>query len=269
MDLYGFMILPNISKEQKKEIDSKVKLFIGIPHNFDEMKNEFRVCMDRMKAFIGGQWHLNSQGYDSYVNDNGWVIHYEPAYQIEIARNNICNLALDNGFTHVLMIDSDMMFNFDLPYKLLLHDKDCVAPLMKVRYPDENMFFRYAHFSLVDGKSKPCLFTEAFKGLTEDPTYYSGTGCILLKTEILNKIKYPYFHTEIIYFSKTEVSTTGEDCYFGMQLVKNGITTCIDTDIIIGHLAVFPVPFEMYYLNSTGLNLNYRKEELINASNKT
>jgi len=260
------MIIPNITKDQKKEIDSKVKLFIGIPHNFDEMKNEFRVCMDRMKAFIGGQWRLNSQGWDSYVNDNGWVIHYELEQPIELARNNICNLALDNGFTHVLMIDSDMKFEFDLPYRLLLHDKDCVAPLMKVRYPDENMFFRYANFNLVDGKSVPCYWTQAFKGLIEEPNAFSGTGCILFKTSILSKIDFPYFHFDIKYIDRYARSTVGEDAYFGIKLINAGITTCIDTNIIIGHLAVFPIPFEIFYQNSTALNLKNRKGELINDS---
>jgi len=255
------MNIEPITKEQKKHIDENVRLFIGIPHNHDEMKNDFRRSLERMKSYIGGKWYLNHQGIDSYVNDNGWVIHFEQEFPIEIARNNICNLAKDNGFTHIMMIDSDMKFDFDLPYRLLLHNVDCVAPLMKVRYPDENQFFRYAHFHYQDNNVYPVFYTDAFKGLISEKDIFSGTGCILFKTEILDKIKFPYFKFVIEYLDKYNKIMIGEDAYFGIQLVKNNIITHIDTNIILGHLAVFPIPFEIFYQNSTALKLNYRREQ--------
>ncbi|GEM_PF-5917518 len=255
------MKIEPITKEQKLNIEKNVRLFIGIPHNKDLMMDEFRICLDKMKSYIGGKWYLNHQGIDSYVNDNGWVIHYEKEFPIEIARNNICNLALDNGFTHVMMLDSDMKFDFDLPYRLLLHNVDCVAPLMKVRYPDENQFFRYAHFHYQDNNVYPVFYTDAFKGLISEKDIFSGTGCILFKTEILEKLQFPYFKFVIEYFDKQNKLVIGEDAYFGIQLVKNNIITHIDTNIILGHLAVFPIPFEIFYQNSTALKLNYRREQ--------
>lgn len=244
-----------MTKEQKKDIESKVKLFIGIPHNHDEMKNEFRICIDRMKSFIGGEWYVNHQGLDSYVNSFGWAIHYETEFPISVARNNIATVAKENGFTHVLMLDSDMKFDFDLPYKLLLHDKECIAPLMKIRYADENKFFNYAHFYYEDNKVNMCRITLPFNGIVEDKRIFSGTGCLLFKTSILDKIEFPYFNFVIKYFDEHAKKVIGEDAYFGIQLVKNGVTTCIDTDIIVGHLATIPIPYEAYYMNSTGLQL--------------
>ena len=107
---------------------------------------------------------------------------------------------------------------------------------------------------------------------TIDSLLASALDCeiIYIKAGYANQQEYDAIYSDILNSGAKLVTMSLTDAHVSpensLKLINAGITTCIDTNIIIGHLAVFPIPFEIFYQNSTALNLKNRKGELINDS---
>jgi hypothetical protein len=244
-----------IPKEVKAQIDTKFKLLIGIPHNRDYMDNNFRRSIDYLKCYIGGEWFIDMGTWDTYINKrNGWVIHYEAEFPYEIARNKICEYGVKYGFTHIMMIDSDMTFNFDMPYRLLLHEKPIVYPVFYMRSPIDGQFYP-AIFKKDGEKLYRYKAIDLYNGLFEDE-FLVGAGCMLFETSFLKKLKYPYFKFQIDYNgNERSYQCLGEDLYFTSQILNAGEKICIDTDVVLGHDALLAVPYELNYKPSVNIQL--------------
>lgn len=129
-------------------------------------------------------------------------------------RDVIVRQALEEGCSHLLFVDSDVMFPHDAINKLIAHDVDIVGARYNKRIlPIE---------STVKGE---------FKELTEVP--FVPTGFLLINMEVFKKIGKPYF--------SFEDGAESEDVYFCDKAIKNGFKVYCDPTIEIGHLgtAVF------------------------------
>lgn len=106
---------------------------------------------------------------------------------IDHARNNLVTETLKTPeYTHLLFVDDDHVFKPDAALRLLDRDVDIVGALAFKRRPEY----------------EPCVFCKK-----EDGKYYPiypqifqevdvvGTGMMLIKKEVLQKLKFPYFET--------------------------------------------------------------------------
>lgn len=146
-------------------------------------------------------------------------------------RNNLVKMALELQADYVLWLDSDMVFPSSTLTRLLSHKKDIIGcnymrrslPLKTVTYTD-----------IRNWDSWVPLDTE--QDLIEvDGT---GMGCLLMKTEVFNRIEKPYFK-----FTYQTVSDDylGEDFNLIQDLKKLDYKVYIDSVLSreIKHLGTF------------------------------
>lgn len=141
---------------------------------------------------------------------------------IDMARNAVCQSALESNADYVLFIDDDMVFNPDLLLRLLDHDKDVVSAWCYQRgEPHDPVCFEWVK----DSNGYVPMRNAANTGLRKVDAV--GFGAVLIKTSVLKGMKKPWFKFERF----------GEDIGFCDEARKAGFEVYCDTDLEIGHLA--------------------------------
>lgn len=154
-----------------------------------------------------------------YVNQRGSIL---PASRESSARQALAR----SGVTHLLWLDSDMVFPDDIIHRLWSHNLDvvganCPRKILPVVPTCEKM----------DGSTM--WTTEKSTGLEE--TRRIGFGVLLHKIDVLQKIPEPWF--PFTYDHKVR-GYDGEDTNFCRALQKAGIRMWVDHDVSkeIGHV---------------------------------
>lgn len=139
-------------------------------------------------------------------------------------------------YTHLMWIDSDILFTPADFQVLLNHDKDIVSGLYRmtgvnafatVQEWDEEYFKQNGSFKFLtpeDIKDK--------KGLME--VAYTGFGFILVKKGVFESMTYPWFKP-IEKRIGNMVDFTMEDTSFCLRAKENGFKIHIDPQIVVGH----------------------------------
>ena len=185
-----------------------MKITIAIPSNRGINPSTFQ-CILELIANSGDKYDLQ-------------LICPEHGYTIAENRNYIGFKALNNKSDWLLMIDDDMTFEPDLLDRLIANNKDIcgVAYHPRCETGDITKELDETHKdNLKDDKLFECKAT--------------GTGIMLIRTEILNKIKKPWFQFD--YF-ETGQCKRGEDWYFCEEAKKFDVKTFVDPTIEVGHL---------------------------------
>ena len=151
-------------------------------------------------------------------------------------RNMVVDMALEAKDTHIVFIDSDMIFPPKSVEKLLSHDKDIVGvnyhqrqikPISTVKMigPD-------GRYICGTEKDLPDVLFEA-GGV--------GTGFCLINTNVFKKMEYPYFRADYLpdEFNKGQLEFNTEDIYFCKEARKLGFHVWCDPTIIVQHLGDF------------------------------
>ncbi|MCP5463843.1 MAG: hypothetical protein H7A33_02345 [Deltaproteobacteria bacterium] len=149
---------------------------------------------------------------------------------VDAARNEIVKMMLDHpaGFTHLFFIDDDMTFPQNTLQRLIEMDVPVASSLCFSRVPP----FRACVFEREDQGKKGFWKRVDFKNegskMEVDGT---GTGCMLIKREVLEQIQAPHFAIEW-----DNGNQRGEDLYFMEKLYQAGIPVTLDTTLKIGHM---------------------------------
>jgi len=149
---------------------------------------------------------------------------------VAYARQQMANLAINQGFDYLWMIDDDMIVPPDLFEKLVRHDKDVIAPLAFMRF--------YPH--------KPVIYNvvEGYDTVTKQHYYQNyvvdrypknklvecdavGFGSVLIKVNILEKLEKPWFMV---------MTGAGEDIHFCHRAKRAGFKIFMDTSVKLAHL---------------------------------
>jgi len=198
-----------------KQTWSQARVLIGLPNSgsFEDMTGE-----SPFKSFMKMAMYIASN-----IESSKWEIRTLPRAVTHEARNALAKMAVAEGFTHLMMIDSDHTFDKDIVHKLLLYKKDIVGVRAYRRDAP--------HYPCIFVKDKKIEETEAMTfvdacdmGLMVTDTV--GFGAVLINVEVLKKMTYPYF-----YFTKS-----GEDFNFCRDARKLGYKVHVDTDLEIGHV---------------------------------
>lgn len=213
-------------------MNSPQRLGIGIPLTDDKVHSVFLDSYVRMEK-------------PSYV----YLRPQFPGMTIESVRNSIVEQALQSGCTHLIMMDTDQIFDPDTITKLLSHDLPVCGAKTHRRYPPfDSLMYRGEHgkYELVPDEE-----IEA-GGLVEVSA--TGTGCIMYKTEVFLKIDAPWFEFSI----GKDGNPIGEDIGFCIKLKEAGYKIFVDTSIHIGHVGSLSVDWNTYKL--------FKKLEQLNGS---
>lgn len=155
------------------------------------------------------------------------------------ARERLAEGALADGCDYLFMVDDDMLCPPDLFYKLAAHDKDIVAALAFTRNPDHRPVI-YETVEGYDPVSTNYGFTRFVNNYPRNTLVECdavGFGAVLIKTEVLKKVRQPWFFT---------MERTGEDITFCIKAKKVGFRVWMDTSIKLGHLSSPAIITEEY-----------------------
>lgn len=147
------------------------------------------------------------------------------------ARNSLVQQALDDGCSHLLMLDTDQVYPADTLTRLLTHNVDICGVRVHRRWmPFDPIFLRGEI-----GKYESVSDDEMYSGdlIQVDAT---GTGCLLFNMDVFLHVQPPWFE-----FSVHEGKPVGEDINFCSKARAAGINIHVDTSIAVGHLATVQI----------------------------
>lgn len=203
-----------------------MKLLIAIP-TYDYMHFQFVECLTKLIR------KLDEEGLDYEVVYQGGTLVY-------VGRDKLARKAIDEGFTHMLWLDSDMIFTEELLDNLMFSGKPFVTGIAHGRRPP--------HMS--------CLFHEVYPRADrwEGHDYPVGTfkvggcgfACVLIKTDIVKAV---FDKHGTAFFPMREL---GEDLAFCKRARDLGYEIWAEPSVWlghIGHITVYP-EYEEVYQNS-------------------
>ena len=208
-----------------------MKLLIAVP-TYDYMHYQFVECFTKLIR------RLDEDEIDYEVAFQGGTLVY-------VGRDKLAKRAIDGGFSHVLWLDSDMIFTEELLDNLMFSGKDFVTGIAHGR--------RAPHCSCI------------FKSLWPAPDRWEGhdypTGafkiggcgfaCVLIKTKIIEAVMVR--HGTAFY----PMRELGEDLAFCKRAVDMGYEIWAEPTVWlghIGHITVYPEYEELYANSISGFN---------------
>ena len=181
------------------------------------------------------------------IQEDAYRIHlsYPTGKPISNNRNTIVQKFLATDCDYLMMIDSDIVPPPNI-LKLVDFDKDIITPLMFVYQKGELLpLFLKRH---QDGFYDADDYLEKTGLVEADAT---GTGCMVIKREVLEKVKYP-FRNE---YDVDGIKTLGLDLSFCQRARELGYKSWIHLDYVASHHTVYDLK-ELFYLL-----INKRKAE--------
>jgi hypothetical protein len=190
--------------------NKKHKVVIGVPVS----------DTDAMRALtaqaIGG----------AIIGADGLVIDMVLRRSCDIVSNRtwLVRYALESGATHLLFVDSDMLFPADIIPKLLAHKKEIVG----VEYKKRQFPVQWTHEPLEP--RVPESDSELYKAK------HVGTGLMLVDLSIFSKIPGPWFN-----FGRDSQGALaiGEDVWFCNTARDAGFDVWVDPSIQVGHIGEY------------------------------
>lgn len=197
-----------------------MKLLIAIP-SLDYIHVDFVNCLQKLIIRLK----------DDGINFDVKIISGTLVYT---ARDKLANHAIENGFTHVLWLDADMIFNDSLLDDLMFSGKPFVTGICHSRRkPFVSCVFR----------SLETL--ERFEVYPHDTFEIAGCGfaCVLISTDILRDVRTSYQTC----FLPTK--NLGEDLAFCQRASSLGYKIYAEPSVRmghIGHITIYPEDHERY-----------------------
>lgn len=208
-----------------------MKLLIAIPTN-DYMHYQFVECLTKLVK------RLDEDGID-------YDIAYQGATLVYVGRDKLANKAMNECYTHMLWLDSDMIFTEDLLDDLMYSGKPFVTGIAHSR--------RAPHVS--------CIFKEIWPKVDrwegcEYPIQAfriggCGFACVLIETDIVRNV---YNKNGTAFFPMREL---GEDLAFCKRATDMGYEIWAEPSVKlghIGHITIYPEYEELYRSSIYGDN---------------
>ena len=189
-----------------------MKLLIAVP----TLEN---VPVDFMESLMDLACHLKDEGVD-------FKLKIEAGTLVYFARENLARWAIANRYTHVLWLDSDMVFHEEIVEDLQFCGKDIVTGIAHSRRPP---------FS-------SCLFTEIYPGVEKFKGEYPkqafkvaacGMACVLMSVKVLYAV---YNKFGNMFQPLNEPLTYGEDVAFCWRAQQCGFDIWAEPTVRVGHV---------------------------------
>jgi hypothetical protein len=192
-----------------------VKIGIGIPST-GTMRTETHL------SILGTIYHSTQHEFH-HVNQNGCYIHENRWILVQELLKYDCD--------YIFFVDADMKFRSDTLEKLLAVNKPVVGAAYNMRrFPLETTVKFADAFGNLIPKNADEIPTIPFR------CFALGTGCMLIKKEVFEKLPQPWFDFENGLDGKM---MTGEDIYFCKQCYKHGIEVWCDPTCDIKHVGTY------------------------------
>lgn len=142
-------------------------------------------------------------------------------------REEVALEAVTGQYDYLFFIDADMCFSAQVLDRLLKADKEIVGANYNQRHlpPISTMKMEDSEGNLVARSG--VMPKELFK------VHALGTGCLLIKVSVLNKINRPWF------WYGDAINQVGEDVHFCRQAKKAGIDIWCEPNIEVSHIGEY------------------------------
>ena len=144
---------------------------------------------------------------------------------IENMRNELVIEAIANRCTHIIMMDSDQIYDVKTITRLLSHKLPVVGCLVYRRYPPFDPL-------MLKGTTSRYQTISEWEPNSLVEVDASGTGCILFEMDVFRVMPYPWFR----FRQGPYGAPIGEDFGFCADLKEKGYKIYVDTSIPAGHL---------------------------------
>ena len=200
-----------------------MKLLIGIP-TLDFVHVEFMKCLMALLMKLK----------DDKVN---FELNIESGTLVYAARERIAHKAINEHFTHVLWLDSDMVFSPNILEDLMF----CGKPFVTGIYHARRKGYASCIFKTIDLNVK----VERFEEYPSEPFQIAGCGfgCVLIETSIL----------ESVCINKNQCFVPlpgyGEDIAFCKRATELGHKIWCEPSVVcghIGHITIYPEDHEVW-----------------------
>ena len=155
-------------------------------------------------------------------------------------RQALANLALENGATHLLWIDSDMSFPADMLLRFMQRDEKIIGINAVTRRPPHLACAQYADGSFVKTIRESTGLEKVGR---------TGFGVLWVAAEVFTGMTKPYFQFP---YDETINDFRGEDMYFFDQTNALGFEAYIDHNLSKEVLHVGSFGFNPLMLEKTG-----------------
>lgn len=187
-----------------------MKLLVAVP-TMDTVPVEFLVSLANLMG------KLKADGMDCELRiENGTLVYY--------AREALARYAILKHFTHVLWLDSDMVFQPEIVEDLSFSGHEFVTGIAHSRRPPYSS----------------CIFTEIFPGVAKwqsneypNNTFQiaaCGMACVLMSVEILKDVSDKF---GLMYMP---TDTYGEDVAFCWRATQCGYKLYAEPSVRVGHV---------------------------------
>jgi len=146
-------------------------------------------------------------------------------------RQKLAEAAIEGGSTHILWLDSDMLFPVYVAEKLLSHELDVVA----CNYSTRSLPIKGVAYDRIGE-------WDSWKSVVETTDTLAkvegiGMGCMLVKTDVFLKLDKPWFNTT---WESEYSDFIGEDFYFCKKARDADFSIMVDTVLSksIGHIGI-------------------------------
>lgn len=199
-----------------------MRLLIGIPST-DFLHVEF------VKSLTNLVLRLREDEID-------FTVHFETGTLVYVARDNIASKAINGGFTHVLWLDSDMVFTDDFLDSLMFCGKPFVAGIFQSRRKG----YHSALFKNLDIDN-----LERFEEYPHGTFEIAGCGFagVLIETEILRQVMVNHGTCFL------PMKMYGEDLAFCKRAIDMGYKIYAEPTAVmghVGHITIYPEDHEKW-----------------------
>lgn len=206
-----------------------MKLLIGVP-SYDYMHAEFVKCLSALLIRLS----QDGVAFELAIT-NGTLVY--------MARDRIACRAINQGFTHVLWLDADMIFQPTLLSDLMDSGRDFVSGIAHSRRPP--------YVSCLFRRMDDLSHLERFESYPDQPFEVQGCGfaCVLIKTEILADVQ---SHYKTCFLPERD---WGEDLTFCRRATALGHKIYADPFVRLGHIGhdvIWPEDGARYMERLTG-----------------
>ena len=185
--------------------------------------------------------------YDLNVMDHDVLFEFVRGYDCATARNRIAQMALDKETDYVLMVDNDVVLPKDALLNLLETPVDVCLGYYAHRDGDNRYRGRSCVCKLYDENGNKHFnypleseyTADELKELKDNGQFRvqihgGGMGCAMIKTDVFNRIKYPWYYW--VNYANEHRGVLSEDLYFCEECRKRSIPIYADTRVNCGHI---------------------------------
>ena len=178
--------------------------------------------------------------YHSAVFDDEVNVHFRQGTILAEQRQELLKLAVENGATHCVFLDTDMRFPKDVISRLVEHDLPVVAAnCSKRRRP---VSFTAREENPTDPSKLRGVWTEEHSTGIQRVAVV-GTAVMCIKADVLTQLEYPWFDQP---YMPDQDAYVGEDLFWCGRLKQAGVPLYIDHDLSkeIGHLGKYEFTYK-------------------------